>query len=312
MRNLLITSIFVLVFSVPSFAEIGITVESTGVNGRDITPSNIITRDLTFTENFTGAFDLISSNMSLNGHYMVTCDASDGDISITLPTAVGITGTMYYVKKTDGTHNACNMITNSTETIDGLDDGIILTQPYLSVGFVSDGTNWHTFVRRASGGTVVPTLSNYSVIGAFIDWTSVDRLAYRDGDYLRIQEVAADPGFQAWWTFPGMHAPDRIEFLGCIYDGGNNHDAEAIIFSNASSAWHDLRLNAVNASPSESDFQHLTYADEGNPYDRIYDVPGPPGDYVDSDGNVLVGVIHPEAGLTSHNWYCDAINVIDH
>lgn len=268
--------------------------------------------DLSFGGNFTGGYDNYTGNVTLNGQYMVTCDASGGAINVTMPTAVGNEGKMYYVKKIDGTHNACNMITNSTETIDGLDDGVIMTQPYLSVGFASDGTNWWTFTRRASGGSVAPALANYSVIGAFTDWTSVSRLAKKDGDYLRIQETAGDPGFQAWWTFPGIHAPDKVVFEGCLYDGTNQHDVEAIIFNNASSAWYDLRTNAANQNPSESDFQHTSYTDEGAPHDRYYNVPDPPEDYVDTSGNVLVGVKHPEPGGINDNWYCDAIYVVDH
>lgn len=265
-----------------------------------------------FTGGFAGALDTYTSAMTLSGNYMVLCNATTGPFDITLPPAADAEDSIYYVKKIDGTHNACNMITNGTETIDDLDDGISLTSPYLSVGFVSDGTNWHTFIRRASGGSIAPTLANYSVIGTFTDWTSVSRLAQKDGDYLRIQETAGNPGYQAWWTFPGVHAPDKVVFEGCIYDGANNDDVEAIIFSHTSSAWHDLRINEVDATPSESDFQHTSFTDEGAPHDRHYDVPSPPSDYVDSDGNVLVGVWHPETGSTAHDWYCDAIHVIDH
>lgn len=159
---------------------------------------------------------------------------------------------------------------------------------------------------------IAPTMANYSIIGAFVDWTSVDRLALRDGNYLQIQETAGDPGFQAWWTFPGVTLPAKVYFKGCIYDGTNQHDAEAIIFSNTSSAWHDLRTNAVNANPSESDFQHTSYTDEGTPYDRTYLVPSPQDDYVDGSGNVLIGVTHPEAGSTADDWYCDAIHVVNY
>ena len=157
---------------------------------------------------------------------------------------------------------------------------------------------------------VSPTMANYSVIGTFVDWTSVDRLAKKDGEYLRIQETAANPAFQAWWTFPGIRIPTTIDFEGCIYDGANNDDVEAIIFSNTSSAWHDLRINTVDATPSESDFQHVPYTDESSPYSRHYNVPSPQEDYVDSNGNVLIGIKHTEAGSTAHDWYCDAIHVM--
>lgn len=157
---------------------------------------------------------------------------------------------------------------------------------------------------------VSPTMANYSVIGTFVDWTSVSRLDKRDGDYLRIQETAANPATQAWWTFPGIRIPLSVAFEGCIYDGANNDDFEAIIFSNTSSAFHDLRINPVDATPSQSDFQHTSYTDESSPHDRYYNVPSPQEDYVDNEGNVLVGVWHPELGSTAHDWYCDAIHVM--
>lgn len=308
MKNKLIGLIILGFISIagPAFAEVSSRPEITGVTTGDF-PG-----DLSFGGNFMGGYDSYTSDMTLNGQYMVTCDASGGAINITMPTAVGNEGKMYYVKKIDGTHNACNMITIGTEEIDGLDDGIVLMQPFLSVGFVSDGSNWWTFIRRASGGEVAPTMSNYSVIGTFTGWTSIDRLARRDGDYLRIQETAADPGFHAWWTFPGIHTPNRVIFRGCVYDGTNQHDVEAQIFNNASSAWYELRENAVNQNPSESDFQNASYTDEGVPYDRMYDVPNPPGDYVDSSGNVMVGIKHTESGSTADSWYCDSLHVEDH
>ena len=157
---------------------------------------------------------------------------------------------------------------------------------------------------------VAPTMATYYVIGTVFDWTSVGRLEKKDGDYLRIQETANNPAFQMWWTFPGIRIPTTVKFEGCIYDGANNDDVEAIIFSNTSSAWHDLRLNAVDATPSESDFQHTSYTDESSPHDRHYGIPSPPEDYVDADGNVLVGIWHPEPGSTTHDWYCDTIHLM--
>lgn len=268
-----------------------------------------VKEDLQVNGNFIGAYNNYTADTTINGQFMVTCDASTGAKDITLQTAVGIEGQMYYIKKIDGTDNPCNIITNGSETIDGLDDGQILDNPFISVGFVSDGANWWTFIRRASGGHVAPTLSNYSVIGTFQDWTGIWRLTKKDGDYIRIQETTANPGFQAWWIFPNVHAPAEIEFEGCIYDGANNDDVESIIFNHASSVWYDLRLNAINATPSESDWQHTSYTDESSPHDRHYSVPAPYEDYVDSNGNVWVGIKHTEAGNTGHNYYCDAIHV---
>lgn len=181
---------------------------------------------------------------------------------------------------------------------------IIETDPITTVTLSN-----HTTQRDIHLKEVVPTQSVYSIIGTFTDLTSVSLLSHRDGKYLQIHETTNNPGFQAWWIFPGFTIPTQVVFRGCVYDGGNNHDAEAIIFNDASSKFYDLRLNAINASPSESDFQHVTFSDESIPYERTYDIPEPVADYVDELGNVLAGVWHPESGLGSHNWYCDSIHV---
>ncbi len=59
--------------------------------------------------------------------------------TITLPTAVGITGRLYNVVRT-GTGDVL-IQPDGTETISG-DDSLTLTSQWDSVVFVSDGSNW--------------------------------------------------------------------------------------------------------------------------------------------------------------------------
>jgi hypothetical protein len=72
---------------------------------------------------------------------LVLADASGGTFTLTLPTAVGITGRMYRVKKTDATANAVTIDANAAETIDGGATATLLVQ-YEAITVVSDGTEW--------------------------------------------------------------------------------------------------------------------------------------------------------------------------
>lgn len=73
---------------------------------------------------------------------VILCSASGGAWSLTLPTAVGITGKTYFIKKTDSSANAVTIDGNGTETIDGATTKAISTQ-YDAYTIVSDGANWH-------------------------------------------------------------------------------------------------------------------------------------------------------------------------
>lgn len=83
----------------------------------------------------TGATTLTQSNGTVLG------DATSGAFNVTLPTAVGITGRMYTVKKIDSSGNAVTIATTSSQTIDGVTTKAISTQ-YTSYTVQSDGANW--------------------------------------------------------------------------------------------------------------------------------------------------------------------------
>lgn len=83
----------------------------------------------------SGAYTLTS------GDGLVVADASGGAFTVTLPTAVGITGTVYRVKKIDATANAVTIDGAGAETIDGGATATISTQ-YEAITVISDGTEW--------------------------------------------------------------------------------------------------------------------------------------------------------------------------
>lgn len=85
----------------------------------------------------------ISSNTTLNDtHHVVTCDASGGAFTVTLPAASGIMRRIYHIKKTDSSGNAVTVDGNSSETIDDALTQVINVQ-YDSMMIACDGSNWH-------------------------------------------------------------------------------------------------------------------------------------------------------------------------
>lgn len=71
----------------------------------------------------------------------IIADATSAGFTVTLPTAIGVAGKTYTVKKIDSTSNVVTVNTSSSQTIDGvLTQGI--TAQYTSITVISDGANW--------------------------------------------------------------------------------------------------------------------------------------------------------------------------
>ena len=73
--------------------------------------------------------------------HTLTADATSAAFTITLPTAVGITGRIYVIKKTDASGNAVTVGTTSSQTIDGSTTYSLASQ-YKYVTVQSNGANW--------------------------------------------------------------------------------------------------------------------------------------------------------------------------
>jgi hypothetical protein len=69
-------------------------------------------------------------------------DASSGNVTVTLPTAVGLDGKRFHIKKTDSSGYTVTIDGNGSETIDGSTTQTILLQ-HISLTVVSDNANWH-------------------------------------------------------------------------------------------------------------------------------------------------------------------------
>ena len=102
------------------------------------TPSTVsttaVTRDVR-TETGTAAVQ--------SSDHIILCDATSANVIVQLPTSSGITGRVLTFVRTDSPGSyTCTIQTNSTETINGVDDPT-LTAQYETMTIVSDGTNWY-------------------------------------------------------------------------------------------------------------------------------------------------------------------------
>ena len=72
---------------------------------------------------------------------VVLCNAAIDVLLIRLPSAVGISGQTYTIKKTDSSANPVRIATSLSQRIDGEASKDLTTQyKYLTV--ISDGANW--------------------------------------------------------------------------------------------------------------------------------------------------------------------------
>jgi hypothetical protein len=75
------------------------------------------------------------------GDSVIALNAGSGNVTITLPTAVGIAGRQYTIKRIDSSGNTATVATTSSQTIDGAATKS-LTAQWKYVTVVSDGANW--------------------------------------------------------------------------------------------------------------------------------------------------------------------------
>lgn len=72
---------------------------------------------------------------------IILVSASGGSVTITLPTAVGIKGKEFTIKKTDSSANIVTVDGNGSETIDG-DTTRDLALQYEAIDIISDNASW--------------------------------------------------------------------------------------------------------------------------------------------------------------------------
>jgi len=84
-------------------------------------------------------FDSITGSTELDSSFRFI--TTTGNITITLPTAVGIAGREFCIKKIDSDATTLTLATTSSQTIDGSAPGTYTTQ-WTVINIISDGANW--------------------------------------------------------------------------------------------------------------------------------------------------------------------------
>ena len=83
-----------------------------------------------------------SNYILTNSDCFIAADASLSGFTLTLPTAIGIQGSSFTIKKIDSSSNIITINTTTSQTIDG-DTSITIDIQYTSVTFISNGSNWY-------------------------------------------------------------------------------------------------------------------------------------------------------------------------
>ena len=87
----------------------------------------------------------------------VKANATSGDVTLNLPTAVGKEDDVVTITKTDSSANTVTIVPDGAETISG-DSSRILYYQYQSLVITSDGSNWFV-IGESSGGDFVQIVS---------------------------------------------------------------------------------------------------------------------------------------------------------
>lgn len=83
----------------------------------------------------------VTSNYSAgSGDSVILADATSAAFTVTLPTAAGVAGLAYTIKKTDSSANVVSVVCTGAQTIDGTAAYALTARAWVEV--VSDGTNW--------------------------------------------------------------------------------------------------------------------------------------------------------------------------
>lgn len=122
----------------------------------NVTPSTAVFTTMS-TSGLLATISTKTSNYTLTAtDFTVLGNAAGGAFTLTLPTAVGASGQIYTLKKTDSSANAVSIATTSAQTIDG-QSSYSLAYQYQGVIVQSNNSNWVIIgvipARNGSSGT---------------------------------------------------------------------------------------------------------------------------------------------------------------
>lgn len=174
---------------------------------------------------------------------VILCDASSAAFTITLPTAVGISGKYFFIKKTDSDYTkAVTIDGNGSETIDGSTTTTLNTQGE-TLKIVSDGSNWFVVDRYIPS---VTTLYSLTITGSSSNPSkatspSLDEAYWsRDGDCAIIQYTYTHSSSTGTAIGSGTYQFSLPSGLtadsGKIGDNGNANCGSCFVFATASNS----------------------------------------------------------------------------
>lgn len=109
----------------------------------------------------------VSTDITLDATHSIIV-SNNGAISktITLPTALGIKGRIYTIKRSDTSTASITIATTALQSIDGALN-MVLTQPKEAISIISDGSNWNVI------GTYLPQkplgeISYFNITGTLV------------------------------------------------------------------------------------------------------------------------------------------------
>ena len=136
------------VIDVKDTSILPVTDDSVDLGSASLKFKNVYVDGTIFADNITNSGSMTASFVSTAIDYLATAtdfmiavDAVGGAVEITLPTAVGIAGQMYVIKKIDASAFVVTITPDGVETIDG-DTPAIITAQWTALTLVSDGANW--------------------------------------------------------------------------------------------------------------------------------------------------------------------------
>ena len=121
------------VFQFVPFKKVG-TVISPKVSGDSLTLSGSLSLPIVTKVYADSPYTVTALN------HTILCNAVSGNMTINLPTAVGISGRIYNIKKIDTGTNTVTIDANGSETIDGYLTVVISDKSNICIQ--SDGSNW--------------------------------------------------------------------------------------------------------------------------------------------------------------------------
>ncbi|MEM2352056.1 MAG: hypothetical protein QXT26_06580, partial [Thermoproteota archaeon] len=107
----------------------------------------------------------VNSNSSLTLYdSVILCDCSSSAITVTLPSASGISGRIFRIVKIDSTLNTVTVLPYGSEKINN-GSQYVIDQQYEGVSIVSDGSNWFVLSKYDTVKTVVFSYGGNAVVG---------------------------------------------------------------------------------------------------------------------------------------------------